>query len=88
MSLKEIVNKLKSYEHYYGEFGNVKLVTNPQGPKTSFYPDEPLVAKRVMRGGSYLCNESYCSGYRVSARMRSSADSSLEHLGFRCVQSK
>ena len=73
---------------YYGEFGNVKLVTNPQGPKTSFDPDEPLVAKRVMRGGSYLCNESYCSGYRVSARMRSSADSSLEHLGFRCVQSK
>jgi formylglycine-generating enzyme required for sulfatase activity len=39
----------------------------------------------VMRGGSFLCNESYCSGYRVSARMKSSADSSMEHLGFRCV---
>jgi len=73
---------------YYGEFENVKLSDNPKGPSASFDPDEPLVAKRVMRGGSFLCNESYCSGYRVSARMRSSADSSMEHLGFRCVQSK
>lgn len=73
---------------YYSQFENVKSANNPQGPITSFDPDEPLVSKRVMRGGSFLCNESYCSGYRVSARMKSSADSSMEHLGFRCVQSK
>ncbi|MFV8342634.1 SUMF1/EgtB/PvdO family nonheme iron enzyme [Flavobacterium sp. XS2P39] len=38
-----------------------------------------------MRGGSYLCNASYCKGYRVTARMKSSPDTSLEHTGFRCV---
>ena len=70
---------------YYDSFKNVKVALNPKGALKSYDPDEPLVAKRVMRGGSFLCNESYCSGYRVSARMKSSADSSMEHLGFRCV---
>lgn len=69
----------------YEVFNKVKLAMNPKGPTKSYDPDEPLVEKRVMRGGSFLCNESYCSGYRVSARMKSSADSSMEHLGFRCV---
>ena len=70
---------------YYDSFKKVKVTINPIGPTKSYDPDEPLVEKRVMRGGSFLCNESYCSGYRVSARMKSSADSSMEHLGFRCV---
>jgi formylglycine-generating enzyme required for sulfatase activity len=70
---------------YYESFKKIKFAINPKGPLKSFDPDEPLVAKRVMRGGSFLCNDSYCSGYRVSARMKSSADSSMEHLGFRCV---
>ena len=70
---------------YYDEAAQLKLAVNPKGPLKSYDPDEPLVAKRVMRGGSFLCNESYCSGYRVAARMKSSPDSGLEHLGFRCV---
>jgi len=44
--------------------------------------------QKVMRGGSYLCNESYCTGYRSSARMSSSPDTGLEHTGFRCVISQ
>ncbi|MDI9364117.1 MAG: formylglycine-generating enzyme family protein [Flavobacterium sp.] len=74
------------YNHkYYSALASVKVVNNPKGPLKSFDPDEPTVPKRVMRGGSFLCNESYCSGYRVAARMKSSADSGMEHLGFRCV---
>lgn len=41
--------------------------------------------ERVVRGGSFLCNDSYCSGYRVSRRMGSSMDSGHSHTGFRCV---
>ncbi len=59
---------------------------NPKGPSTSSDPDEPGVAKRVMRGGSFLCNDGYCSSYRSSARMKSSPDSGLQHTGFRCVK--
>jgi len=62
------------------------IVENPTGPKDSFDPAEPMVEKYSMRGGSFLCNDSYCSGYRVSRRMKSSKDSGFNHTGFRCVQ--
>ena len=59
-----------------------------------FPPERPLVAPtgpasgqlRVMRGGSYLCHESYCNRYRVAARHASTPDSTTGHLGFRCAQ--
>ncbi|MBM3847076.1 MAG: formylglycine-generating enzyme family protein [Verrucomicrobia bacterium] len=59
---------------------------NPPGPDTSFDPNEPGVAKRVQRGGSYLCSDVYCTGYRPSARMKSTPDTGLSHSGFRCVK--
>lgn len=39
-----------------------------------------------LRGGSFLCNPSYCKGYRVSAKSATSPDSGFEHVGFRCVK--
>ena len=59
---------------------------NPSGPDTSFDPNEPGVLKKVMRGGSFLCSDLYCTGYRPSARMKSSPDTGLAHTGFRCVK--
>ncbi len=72
-------------DSYYKE-GTGKTTTNPQGPPKSFDPDEPYTAKRILRGGSFLCHDSYCSGYRVARRMKSSPDTGLEHTGFRCVK--
>ena len=63
------------------------LIENPTGPDESFDPLEPTVPKKVLRGGSFLCNDSYCSGYRPAARMKSSPDTGLEHTGCRCVRS-
>ncbi|MEZ0447502.1 formylglycine-generating enzyme family protein [Cellulomonas sp. ICMP 17802] len=40
---------------------------------------------RVMRGGSYLCHESYCFRYRVDSRSSSTPDSSAGNVGFRCA---
>jgi formylglycine-generating enzyme required for sulfatase activity len=40
---------------------------------------------RVMRGGSYLCHESYCRRYRVAARSGNTPDSSAGNIGFRCA---
>ena len=39
-----------------------------------------------MRGGSYLCHDSYCNRYRVAARSQNTPDSSGGNLGFRCVR--
>lgn len=70
---------------YYKTVNNPAGVKNPKGALKSYDPDEPYAIKRVVRGGSFLCNDSYCSGYRVSRRMKTTEDSGMEHLGFRCV---
>ena len=41
---------------------------------------------RVIRGGSFLCAENYCSNYRVAGRSFATPDSGLNNLGFRCVR--
>lgn len=63
------------------------VAENPTGPNDSFDPNQPFTPQRVTRGGSFLCNDSYCSSYRPSARMGCSPDTGLSHTGFRCVMS-
>jgi formylglycine-generating enzyme required for sulfatase activity len=70
---------------YYDQLSG-KTTPGPKGPSASYDPDEPTVPKRVVRGGSFLCHASYCASYRVSARMKTSPDTGLEHTGFRCVK--
>jgi sulfatase modifying factor 1 len=44
-------------------------------------------ANRSLRGGSFLCHESYCNRYRVAARSSNTPDSSSSNIGFRVVRS-
>jgi formylglycine-generating enzyme required for sulfatase activity len=48
-------------------------------------PDLAGAREIVTRGGSQLCQDSYCLGYKVHARMHSSVDSAQGHTGFRIV---
>ncbi|UOG77453.1 formylglycine-generating enzyme family protein (plasmid) [Hymenobacter tibetensis] len=64
------------------------VAENPGGPTESYDPQEPTVPKKITRGGSFMCNASYCKGYRASAKMKSSPDTGLENTGFRCVSSR
>jgi formylglycine-generating enzyme required for sulfatase activity len=66
---------------YYGE-----KEESVDGPAGSYDPQQPYTPVKVTRGGSFLCNESYCSGYRNARRMKSSPDTGLNHNGFRCVR--
>jgi sulfatase modifying factor 1 len=43
-------------------------------------------AERSQRGGSFLCHEGFCRGYRVAARSHSTPETALFHVGFRLVQ--
>jgi formylglycine-generating enzyme required for sulfatase activity len=52
---------------------------NPGGP--------PAGEQKVMRGGSYLCHESYCRRYRCAARTPNTPESTAGNLGFRCALS-
>jgi formylglycine-generating enzyme required for sulfatase activity len=62
------------------------VARNPQGPNASFDPDEPREPKRVMRGGSFLCTDQYCSRYMVGTRGKGEVSTGTNHLGFRCVK--
>ena len=63
-----------------------RVARNPQGPSDSFDPSEPGVAKKVHRGGSFLCTDQYCSRYMVGGRGKGEPDTGTNHLGFRCVK--
>lgn len=71
---------------YYQQSSKSIGVKNPKGPSDSFDPNDPYTPKKVARGGSFMCNDSYCSGYRVARRMKSSKDSGMSNMGFRCVR--
>lgn len=62
---------------------------NPAGPAESYDPDDagvPVRApKRVIRGGSFLCDESYCQSARPSARRGNDPANPMSHIGFRLV---
>ncbi len=48
-------------------------------------PGPPAGTRRVIRGGSFLCHESYCYRYRVSARSANEPSATTSHMGFRCA---
>jgi formylglycine-generating enzyme len=62
------------------------VARNPQGPEDSFDPQEPGVAKRVQKGGSFLCSDEYCTRYLVGSRGKGAPDSGGSNTGFRCVK--
>ncbi len=62
------------------------VVHNPAGPTVQTAPSDRQ-PDRVLRGGSYLCSDSYCRGYRISARSPADPESGASHIGFRTVMS-
>lgn len=61
-------------------------VSNPQGPADFWDPAEPNEAKRVHRGGSFLCTDQYCTRYMIGTRGKGEQSTGTNHIGFRCVQ--
>ena len=66
------------FDWFDAEFHRDGPRTNPSGP--------PDGTQRVMRGGSFLCHESYCFRFRVPARSSNSPDSTTGNLSFRCAR--
>ncbi len=53
----------------------------------SFDPAQPQfrIPRKVIKGGSFLCADSYCQRYRPAARRPQPIDTGMSHIGFRCV---
>jgi formylglycine-generating enzyme required for sulfatase activity len=62
---------------------------NPRGGavEDSFDKRQPQfrMPRKVIKGGSYLCADSYCMRYRPAARRPQMVDTGMSHIGFRCV---
>jgi len=43
------------------------------------------IPRRVVKGGSHLCAVNYCFRYRPAARQPQMIDTSMAHIGFRCI---
>jgi formylglycine-generating enzyme required for sulfatase activity len=62
---------------------------NPRGGtlRQSLDPGQPQFAipRKVVKGGSHLCADTYCTRYRPAARQPLMIDTGMSHTGFRCV---
>jgi formylglycine-generating enzyme required for sulfatase activity len=69
--------------------GGCCVPANPRGPREDESRDpatpEMRIGRKVLKGGSHLCAESYCRRYRPAARHPQPVDSATSHIGFRCV---
>lgn len=63
---------------WFDIYHDLSAPTDPQGPAEGDL--------RVLKGGSFLCHESYCLRYRTAARLALSPDSASSNTGFRCAR--
>jgi len=80
----ELTSDFFNVSYYESLDPNIRLI-NPKGAKKAYNPDNPYQNEHIIKGGSFLCNASYCASFRISARMGVSVDSGSDHSGFRTV---
>ena len=80
----ELTNDLFNV-NYYREIDTSRSLINPTGAKKSYSSSNLYQVEYVMKGGSFLCHESYCASFRISAKMGVASDSGSDHVGFRTV---
>ena len=65
------------------------IPSNPRGASEaeSYDPRQPQfrIPRKVVKGGSHLCAPNYCRRYRPAARHAQPIDTSMSHVGFRCI---
>ncbi len=59
---------------------------NPRGGREADSRDPRSgIPCKVVKGGSHLCAPNYCRRYRPAARHAQPVDTSMSHVGFRCI---
>lgn len=73
-------------DFYRSDYYRYSPKQNPKGPSDSYDPQEMDLVKRVVKGGSFLCNDQYCQRYKAGARGKAEINSPTNNIGFRCVK--
>ncbi len=71
--------------NYYKALDISKPILNPKGANKSYSQNNPYQIEYVMKGGSFLCHDSYCASFRISAKMGIAMGSGSDHIGFRTI---
>lgn len=60
----------------------------PDAAAASLDPAQPQfrIPRKVIKGGSFLCADTYCLRYRPAARRPQMIDTGMSHIGFRCLR--
>jgi formylglycine-generating enzyme len=78
------------YSSRHPDGGQCCVPPNPLGgPEADSYdPAQPQfrIPRKVIKGGSFVCADSYCLRYRPAARRPQMIDTGMSHIGFRCVR--
>ena len=71
-----------------GRRSSLLRTSESAGARRGNDPRQPQfrVPRKVIKGGSFLCADSYCLRYRPSARRPQMIDTGMSHIGFRCVK--
>lgn len=77
------------YRDHSASSSSCCATSNPRGAtrQESLDPSQPefQIPRKVTKGGSHLCAPNYCERYRPAARLAQPIDTSISHLGFRCI---
>jgi sulfatase modifying factor 1 len=77
--------RVDAFTQIVTELASKGVCRDSGGPNESWDPADPSAPKRVVKGGSFLCNPAYCESYRPSARRGTPPDTGSSHTGFRCA---
>ena len=77
-------NRDEAASHMCCGVSNPRIDT-PDGSYDDFAAGGAVLPRRVIKGGSHLCAESYCQRYRPAARQAQEIESAMSHIGFRCI---
>ena len=68
-------------------YGRHPRAAKPAARQTATTRRQPQFrsARKVVKGGSFLCADSYCLRYRPAARRPQMVDTGMSHIGFRCI---
>jgi formylglycine-generating enzyme required for sulfatase activity len=85
----EWTNDWWSVSHAEEQTKSCCIPHNPRGgPEVASYDERQpsiLIPRKVVKGGSHLCAPNYCRRYRPAARHAQPIDTSMSHVGFRCI---